>query len=552
MPIVNEMIWSYFRDRPQVVVGYVLLSLFFPMRALAVPYYIGKMTTTLQSDRIDWGRLAYFILVVLALWAVALALQAGRGVFEAEVGPDFQMHMRNTAIERVLRTYRRNYRELEAGDINVKLYQLPVAAYYVMRSVVSRLIPAGITIVIAAVMYFALHRALGLLFLGFVVALGLMYWWITSVMYVTYETVSERLDRLHEDIDDFVTNIFALYITDTIDDEMRRMRSANDDVRDIQSLTYGQRMLFRVGMTFLKYAFLACMVAASIVYRSAIPVASALFVTFTIDSVLYNSAIDYMDMLTEVGDLAKMETFFEHIDSHRVDAPPESRVERAVRRGDVVYRGVGVQHPEASAPTLVDVNLRVPAGARVLITGPIGGGKSTLFRLLPGLMPYTGSLTVDGHEVRDMSSAELRNAITYIPQAPRLFNRTILENITYGFSDGVTREAVESLLGEMSIPGFPDLDTVVGKSGSSISGGQRTVVYLIRAFLRKTPVVVLDEPTASLDADTRALIARVTDHLFSRCTLFIITHDLTVNWHHTHHCVVKNHSAALVGQRSKE
>lgn len=549
MTVINDLIWSYFRDRPQVVVGYVLLSMFFPMRALAVPYYIGKMTATLQADRIDWGNLAYLVLVVLALWGIALALQAGRGVFEAEVGPDFQMHVRNGAIERVLRTYRRNYRELEAGDINVKLFQLPYAAHYVVRSVVSRLIPAGITIVIAAFMYFGLHRALGLLFLGFVVVLALVYWWITAVMYPTYEHASQRLDRLHEDIDDFVTNIFALYITDTIGDEMRRMRAANEDVRDVQSLTYGQRMLFRAGLTFLKYAFLACMVAASIVYRSAIPVASALFVTFTIDGVLYNSAIDYMDVLTEVGDLAKMETFFDKIDSHRVAAPPDDRTALAVRRGDVVYKAVGVQHPEAAEPTLRDVDLAVPAGSRVLITGPIGGGKSTLFRLLPGLLPYTGSLTIDGHEVREMSSAELRSAITYIPQAPKLFNRSVLENITYGFGDTVGRATVESLLAELAIPGFPDLDASVGKSGSAISGGQRTVVYLIRAFLRKTPVVVLDEPTASLDADTRALIARVTDHLFSRCTLFVITHDLSVDWHHTHHCVVKDRTASLVGGR---
>ena len=144
-----------------------------------------------------------------------------------------------------------------------------------------------------------------------------------------------------------------------------------------------------------------------------------------------------------------------------------------------------------------------------------------------------------------MSSAEIRRAVTYIPQSPRLFNRTLFENIVYGFETLYTRQVIDTLLRRLDIPRYPSLDTPVGKHGSELSGGQRTIVYLIRAFLRKTPVIVLDEPTASLDAETKLVVKRIIDDLFGDMTVIVITHDLSVKWSETKHIVVSEGAVSV-------
>ena len=120
--------------------------------------------------------------------------------------------------------------------------------------------------------------------------------------------------------------------------------------------------------------------------------------------------------------------------------------------------------------------------------------------------------------------------MTYIPQSPRLFNRTVYENIAYGMEDTHERDKIQQLLATLEIPQFPSLDAMCGKNGSALSGGQRTIVYLIRAFLKRTPVVILDEPTAALDPETKRVVQNVVEQLFDEQTLMIITHDFTVNW----------------------
>ena len=213
------------------------------------------------------------------------------------------------------------------------------------------------------------------------------------------------------------------------------------------------------------------------------------------------------------------------------DAPDALRSYDYVR-GVIEWRAVCVQYPNASGQAVRDVSLSVQEGESLSIIGPVGSGKSTLASLVPRLYdPTQGEVLLEGISVRRLPLDVLRGQIGYVPQETFLFSRTIADNIRLGrpdASDEEVREAARvSLLGTDE-DNFPDgLGTLVGERGITLSGGQKQRVALARALLRDPSVVVLDDATSSLDAETEhALLERMRKATRNR-TLLIVTHRVS-------------------------
>ncbi len=170
---------------------------------------------------------------------------------------------------------------------------------------------------------------------------------------------------------------------------------------------------------------------------------------------------------------------------------------------------------------LSNINLLIPKGSTTVIVGEIGSGKTSLVNALVRLVPYSGEISINGSNIKDIDIGHLREQLLYIPQNPRLFNRTIYENIAYG--QDISKEQVVRVLNKYGIS--LDLDRKVGKFGQWLSGGQRQSVYLLRCLFRNSPIVLLDEPTASLDRDTKRKILDILKDLLRDRTVIIISHD---------------------------
>lgn len=203
----------------------------------------------------------------------------------------------------------------------------------------------------------------------------------------------------------------------------------------------------------------------------------------------------------------------------------KKRAEGAIRFHDV---GFGY---ERLKPVLHDVDLTIPAGCHVGIVGRNGSGKSTLVSLVPRLRDTVGGrVMVDGVDVRDWDLKSLRQQIACVFQDAVLFDGTIFENVLYGRTDASKADVAEAarLAGVTAfVDELPDrFDTEVGEGGLALSGGQRQRVALARALLRDAPIVILDEPAASLDSETEILVSgEIMDSLRGRTVLWI-THKV--------------------------
>jgi ATP-binding cassette subfamily B protein len=199
--------------------------------------------------------------------------------------------------------------------------------------------------------------------------------------------------------------------------------------------------------------------------------------------------------------------------------------------GAIEFRGVGFGYsPEH--PVLRDVSFCVPAGTRVGIAGPTGAGKTTLLTLMTRFYdPASGQILIDGTDLRDLKVADLRNQFAIVHQDPVLFSSSLSENILYG-RPGASQADVEAAAKSANAHDFivqlPDgYDTLVGERGMRLSGGERQRVALARAFLKDAPVLLLDEPTSSVDMDTEVVIMEALERLMRGRTTFMVAHRLS-------------------------
>jgi ATP-binding cassette subfamily B protein len=201
-------------------------------------------------------------------------------------------------------------------------------------------------------------------------------------------------------------------------------------------------------------------------------------------------------------------------------------------RGEIVFRDVCFEYDESNKPVLKDISFRCEPGQAVALLGSTGSGKTSLVNLLPRFYEYIGgSLTLDGVELNAYPREYLRQQIGIVEQEPFLFSRTIRENITYGVGRDVSQAEIETAARAAAIHDviteFPDgYNTLVGERGVTLSGGQKQRVVVARTLLKDPRILILDDATSSVDAETEGLIRAALERLMRGRTTFIIAHRI--------------------------
>jgi ATP-binding cassette, subfamily B, bacterial len=231
------------------------------------------------------------------------------------------------------------------------------------------------------------------------------------------------------------------------------------------------------------------------------------------------------------GSLTSAERAFSLLDQEQdVAEQPNSRPLRRAE-GAIEFRNVCFSY-DGSRQVLEDVSFDIPAGARVGIAGQTGAGKSTLVNLLVRFYdPTQGQILLDGVDLRDYRLVDLRDQFAFVLQEPVLFSSSIAENIAYARPAAAEAEIVAAAKAANAhdfIQALPKgYQTTVGERGMQLSGGERQRIALARAFLKDAPILILDEPTSSVDMKTEELILEAMERLMKGRTTFIIAHRLT-------------------------
>lgn len=316
-------------------------------------------------------------------------------------------------------------------------------------------------------------------------------------------------------------------------EEQQKFARSNDVFKTAKRGYYKAMGLFNSGMEFMTGVMQVAVIGMGgfLIMRGRMDYID--LVTFT----LYVSAflsplrklVQFMEQYTQGS--AGFARFLEIMRTRPEIADAPDAEELTDVKGEIHYDHVSF-HYQDGTEVLTDVELTIHPGESFALVGPSGGGKTTLCHLLPRFYDVSaGSVTVDGHDVRQVTQESLRRAIGIIQQDVFMFAGTVRENIRYGRPDATDEEVVRAAIKaeiHSEIMAMPDgYDTFIGERGVMLSGGQKQRISIARVFLKNPPILILDEATSALDSVTEQRIQASLDELSQGRTSIIIAHRLS-------------------------
>lgn len=423
--------------------------------------------------------------------------------------------------------------ERQKGDIISRVVADTQNVQNILSSIANDLVKQPITCICAlsAFIWLLIQSGHGVLFLVNVAFIGLAAWPIM----VFGRRISQKALRAQEGLGALNASIQQNLETQR---EVRAYALEEREIRDFRVVSDGycnnyvklvkyQKALIPVMeiVTSLALAFLLVRgKQLGMSLTDFIAMAGALF--FAFDSM--KRAGNAFNRFNEAqGGLARLSEVLEEPNSIPEPENPV-KLEQPVR-GDITFRNVSFAYNKESGPALRDINVHIPAGQIVGLVGPSGAGKTTFASLIPRFYEVSsGAVELDGVDIRNLKQHDLREELSLVGQQALLFTGTIRDNIRLGKLNA-TDEEIKDAADAAAVSKFLDsqskgLDTRLGQGGAGLSGGQRQRVAIARAFVKNAPVLILDEATASLDAESEREIQESLDELAKGRTTLIVAH----------------------------
>ena len=532
---IKEIYTTFIKKHWNYYIFYLLSFLSIPISQIAVPHYYGKIIDLLKSKNIT--KASQFLGKLLGLWIVIQTLNYAQSLAELNVWPRFYAYSEGIVFNTIVDRYRGNFQELEVGKILTKMIKMPWILDKIQDNVQDFVINHSI-VILSNFGYLTYNSP----YLGFVYILGvcaLLYcgtYFYSSCKH--FKQIEENeYDTTHGNIEDSLSNLVTIYSNNKEKDEITKMETETGKVTDITIKRGKCNIKYRIYFSIINiFIFIGLNYTALQLFKNDKISIAALTSIFILNYNILGSLIVYFKNVRNYIELkANIAYVNEFMDSlpDKITVNKGNSKNRINNNGfDIDMRDVYFTTSDGKKEILKGISVQINEGESVAIMGSIGSGKSTIGKLLLGLQqPTKGEIFIGGKEIREIGLDTIRDMIEYVPQTPVLFNRTLWENLSYGFKEGeVERQTFLEILRELEMTEIADLfekrmDQSVGKKGSFLSGGQRQIVWLLRCLVKKSKIVILDEPTSALDEINRDRVLKLLQTLKDKKTLIVITHD---------------------------
>ena len=354
-------------------------------------------------------------------------------------------------------------------------------------------------------------------------------------MHRAFKMSREKIADINANIEASVSGMRVVKSYTAADHELERFEASNGEFKVARHLAYKAMGQFHSVLTFFTdFLYLAVLVAGGVFFFNGWIdngefVAYLLYVTMFLNPV--KRLIQFFEQLQD--GMTGLNRFIELMDVKPEDEPEEP-AEVGRLDGNIRFEKVSFSYKseEDKSPVISNLTLDIPAGKRIALVGPSGGGKTTLCHLIPRFYEINdGAITIDGRDIRSMSRTELRRNVGMVAQDVFLFNGTVRENIEYGRL-GASMEEIVDAAKKAKIHDFimtlPEgYETNVGERGVKLSGGQKQRISIARVFLKDPAILILDEATSALDNETEMLVSESLEELTKGRTSIVVAHRLS-------------------------
>lgn len=531
MKEITKLLLQFFMEDPKFVLTNVMFSLLIPIQDVVLPHLYGNVISAIENKK---SLLKPLLIVIIILSIVQIGYLISDW-HDNKLFPKLQAYIRKKMLESVFNNFETQYQDLSLGDIMSKFIKIPAYLTEWFERCKNYIAPYIIAYIVATLYFIYNDLTLGI-GLGILLCIYL-YIVIGAPIFCKNRAIikDNTQNELHEEIDDTLRNLISVYGGDQQDNEIIRLNTYEDKYALAYEHTINYALITRICITPLVISFLILFFYQCNKRLKSGKMPAARFVPlFIILLYILNSMMiltdQVRDMIFEIGIISNFEDMFSYKKTIKNDNNIPNNL--VILHGIHMYN-ITFTYSDNTRPILKNFNLSIKPGERIGIIGEIGSGKSTVLKILLKLHEATsGEIFLNKISYSKISVRDIRKRIGYVPQQPTLFNRTILENIKYS-NKHITNNDIIELLNNLGLENeFSHLEnglnTKIGKNGSKISGGQRQLVWSLRILLHDPEILILDEPTASLDEKTKQLMIRLYDHFMINKTIIMVTHDNTL------------------------
>lgn len=530
--IINSL-WEFANIYKKDLWMYALLSFADPIGDVILPHFYGKIVDNLshypKKDAFSCNKTT--ICIVLFLWALKQFLHYQLNVLDAKFIPLLTAYFRKEMVEKILYYHEKRPENPKIGQLLSKIIRLPVLIRDIFHQIRQPILPNVLILLFGTAYMFYINQKLGgLMMLGVISFVVIAKSYFSDVV-EEIKTVHQLYDEVHEEIDDVLSNATSVYSAATIPDELERISEAQ--------MSYGKQLQQGIQDTAkFKFIFNATYFGMFVsvgyytiyLYKTGkitIANATSVFLVLLFCLMGLNDISNVIrDFTFNIAGLMEMQTYLDEIFVDEGVSSVSFENKSIDFLQDIIFNHITVKVGDKTVYD--DFSSTIPSKMLTGIIGSVGKGKSTLLKVLMRMQTLiTGNVFVGNVNCKEISMETLRGSMAYVPQTISLFNRSVLENIKYGSKD-VTPEDVEDLLNLYNITEISnkDFSRIAGKGGCNLSGGQKQIILILRALLKKAPVILMDEPTSALSVASKNMFFNLLQQINDGTrTIIISTHD---------------------------
>lgn len=522
---INELILNYIYENKLKTIFWLLITLLlYPLERVIIPKYYGLVINSFKDNK-DFNKNIFYLSSLYILYMLLGIF----GVYSSKlISPTFGEYITTQFYNYIIDTYYLEFDNIETGAIISKLIGLPSLFFNYIEIMRTIILSQSFIFMTALYHYWFVSSKL---FYYFIFSLIINIIFTYNLYKKKYENDIELHNSraiLYQYINDTFSNLVSIY-------GFNQEEYEKNEFKQVEYKKYKKYLTKSLNIYFVSFliwniicgfVFFGLNYLLYNAYKEKKINIEVLISTFTMTfSILgvFESTVGVSNhiskLFSEIGDI---ESYFGNIKKN--SEPPKKE---HFKNGDIEFKNVYYKYNNNLV--LNNINFLIKRGEHVVIVGPIGSGKSTIIKLLMGYNKLLmGNITINLIKIENIKN--VRQYIYYIPQKPKLFNRTLYKNITYGLPTPPTKENILTLLKQLELtnliePFTKKMDEKVGIDGNNLSGGQKQIVWLLRAFYRDKSIIILDEPTSSLDQENKTLLIKNIKKLCIGKTLIVISHD---------------------------
>lgn len=524
---------SYYKPHKKMFALDMIASLLISVIGMVYPVVTNKMLNEYIPNKM-YSTIVIAGIIVLVLYIIRMLLRYFVQYYGHIVGVHMQSQMRKDLFNHLEKLPFRFFDNNETGRIMTRLTSDLFEVVELAHHGPENLLISSVMIILSFAYLATINWVLTLIVFTCVPILVVVTVHFRKAMRAAFDARRKSNATINAAIESSVTGIRVTKAYTNAENEIKKFEVGDKEFVNSSYKAYNAMAKFHSSTSFVTDVFNVFILIAGGLFLYAGEISFGDYSTFIVSVNLFinpvNTLIGFMEQYQ--NGVSGFKRFMEIMDEKPEEEKPDAK-ELTNVQGEIEFKDVSYSY-EATKEVLHDVNLKIAKGRKVALVGPSGGGKTTLCYLLPNfysLNDSSGSIMIDGTDIRDLTLNSLRKNIGIVQQDVFLFAGTIRENIIYGRPDASEEEMFEAAkranIHDYIMTLDNGYDTEIGERGVKLSGGQKQRLSIARVFLKDPAILILDEATSALDNTTEVLIQQALDELCKGRTTLVVAHRLS-------------------------